>query len=405
MAGKGRAPKKRRARKGTGSIYEYRPGRFRGQIDLGLDADGNRVRPSFTGSTHREVQDQMDAAKRAFEEGMTFDADKITVAQHIEDFLRAKKPDLEPATYRKYKYYYSKIRPVLGGLRVKNLSYQRLNIFWEHLDEQGLGRNTVAGIASFLRSCLNDAVAKKILSHNPAQLAAKRTPKYDEARFLNQEEIAAFFEAAKGERLEDLFIVALHTGLRPGELFGLPWNRINLEQKTLKVRQALHEQDGKLHIGDVKTSAARRTVSLSAAAIAALRRQRKRQLQERLLLGEDWQDTHNLVFTNTLGGFLRRTSVGKKPYEPKGKGKRRVHAGPLHRIAGKAGIEGITLHTFRHTHASLLIFAGVDIKTVSRRLGHENIRITLQTYGHLLPGQDERAAEAMDHLMADIGTQ
>lgn len=402
MAVKGRAPTKRRARKGTGSIWEYRPGRFRGQIDLGHDADGNRIRPSFTGGSHREVQDQMDAAKRDFEQGMIFDADKMTVAEHIEDYLRAKKPDIEPSTYRKYNYYFSKIRPAIGGVRLKHLSYKRLDLFWEHLDKQDLGRNTVAGIATFLRSCLNDATAKRIISHNPADLAAKRTPDYDEARFLVQDEISAFLTAAKGERLEDLFVLFLHTGLRPGEMLGLPWSSIDLKNQTLSVRQSLHEQDGQLELGDVKTDAARRTISLADMAVAALHRQRKRQLEERLAFGEGWQNDDDLVFTNTLGGYLRRTTFAKKPYQPKGKGKRRVHAGPLHRIAGKAGIEGITLHTFRHTHASLLIFAGVDIKTVSRRLGHENIRITLQTYGHLLPGQDERAAAAIDDLIANL---
>lgn len=400
MAETKRTPKRKHNRHGTGSIYEIEPGLFRGQISLGYDANGKRVRPSFYGKTKKEVQEQMDKAKRDFQLGLYVDADKITVAEHIEDYMRVKKPDIEPATYRKYKYFFSKIRPVLGGLRLRQLTYQRLNLFWEHLDEQGLGRNTIAGIATFLRSCLNDAVAKKLIPHNPAQLAAKRTPKYDEARFLNQEEIAAFLAAAEGERLEDLFIALLHTGLRPGEMLGLPWNHVNLKEKTLKVRQALHEQDGKLRIGDVKTKAARRTVSLSAAAVEAFQRQRKRQLKERLALGEKWQNTHNLVFTNTLGGFLRRTTIAKKPIERKDKPK--IHAGALHRIAGKAGIEGITLHTFRHTHASLLIFQGIDIKTVSRRLGHENIRITLQTYGHLLPGQDERAAAAMDEIMASI---
>jgi len=95
----------------------------------------------------------------------------------------------------------------------------------------------------------------------------------------------------------------------------------------------------------------------------------------------------NLVFAGKKGGPLPRT---------------RVAARDLKRVLDRAGLEGVSLHTLRHTHASILIYQGVDIKAISRRLGHENITITLQTYGHLLPGQDERAAAMMDEFHASL---
>ncbi|MGI6609252.1 MAG: site-specific integrase [Limnochordia bacterium] len=110
-------------------------------------------------------------------------------------------------------------------------------------------------------------------------------------------------------------------------------------------------------------------------------------LEEQLASGGRWVNEENLVFTDTQGGLLRRTNVSKRD---------------MKRIVRRADLEDATLHTFRHTHASLLIAAGVDIKTISRRLGHENITITLQTYGHLMPGQDERAADVMDTILAGL---
>jgi len=140
-------------------------------------------------------------------------------------------------------------------------------------------------------------------------------------------------------------------------------------------------------LGDVKTKAARRTISLSETAIAALRRQRKRQLEQRLAAGERWNNDLNLVFTTKEGRPLRAGNI---------------LAIDLKRITRKAGLEGVTLHTLRHTHASILIFQGVDIRTVSRRLGHENVTTTLQTYAHLLPGQDEAAAERVDSFISSL---
>jgi len=130
----------------------------------------------------------------------------------------------------------------------------------------------------------------------------------------------------------------------------LPWSAVNLEECKLTVSQALLEKDGRVWLDDVKTDAGRRTISLPAAAIAALKRQRKRQAEEKLAFGEGWSNEHNLVFTDTQGGPLRRSNVTRRLFKP---------------VCEKANLEGVTPHTLRHTHASILIFQGVDPKTIS----------------------------------------
>jgi len=400
----GQAHKKQgRSRKGTGTIYfDDKRKLYVGRLDLGRDAEGKRIRPIFYGKTEADVQAKMDAAKSDALRGLPVKPEKVTVAEHFDDWLRAKAASVRSSTPSKYTWLYrTHIEPVFGGLYLHQVDYRRINAFWEHLEEQGLARNTIASIAGVLRAAFNDAVRKRLILESPVKLPANRPPKYEEARCLSPQEVAAFLEAAKGERLEDFFIIALHSGMRPGELLGLSWDSVDLEAGKLVVRQALHEEDGRLFIGDVKTKAARRTISLSSEAIAAFRRQRTRQLKERLQAGEKWHNPHNLVFTTPTGGFLRRANISKRAV--KKKGRKTTYSGPLGRILDRAGLEGVTLHTFRHTHASMLIAAGVDIKTVQRRLGHENVTITLQTYGHLLPGQDERAAEVIDRVLASIG--
>lgn len=189
----------------------------------------------------------------------------------------------------------------------------------------------------------------------------------------------------------------LHTGLRPGEALGLPWDAVNLEQGTLEVRQALHEEGAKLFIGELKGESAhgskRRRIRISEEAIAALRRRQSEQLDEILAAGNAWNNRHNLVFTTKTGGFLRRTNILRRDLK-------RIKERVAKLTEGRITLEGVGLHTFRHTHASLLIFSGVDIKEVSARLGHTSVTFTYDIYGHLLPGSDERAARARDELTA-----
>ncbi len=375
-------PKKARRGRGEGGIYQRPDGLWVGQVSLGYDAEGKRIRRSVYGKTKREVQQKILQLQQDVLNGLPVKQEKLTIDQHFQDWFKVKKAVLRETTLDGYQRLYNKhIKPVFGGLQVKAVDYRRINAFYELLDEKGLSKRTVAYVAFLLKSGLEDAVRKGIIPANPAKLAAKRGQDKKEARFLNQDELRRFLDAATGERLEDAYILALHTGLRPGEWLGLSWDAVDWEGKKITVKQALKELNGKVFIGEVKTNAGRRTITLPPAAYAALKRQRKRQLEDQLAAGEEWNNEFNLVFTTRAGKPLRRTGIEKREWR---------------RVLRRAGLEGVTFHTLRHTHASILIFQGVDIKTISRRLGHENVAFTLQVYGHLLPGQDERAAAEVD---------
>lgn len=204
-----------------------------------------------------------------------------------------------------------------------------------------------------------------------------------EARYLSHNELEKFLTAATGAYLEGLFLLMINTGLRPGEALGLSWDK----RARLTVRQALVETNGQVSIGPVKTNESKRTTTLPAVAVDALKRQRTKQKRERLAAGEGWTNEHNLVFTHPQGGWLRRSYVGHTP---------------LGAVLSKAELKDVTLHTFRHTHASLLLDQGVPIKAVSQRLGHANVTTTLETYAHVMAGQDERTARVMDKYMGAI---
>lgn len=413
-------PKKARRGRGEGTITQRPDGTWTGQVSLGYDAEGKRIRRTVYGKTKREVQEKILKLQQDALTGKPVKQEKLTIDQHFQDWFRTKKPELKITTYAGYvQLYGTHIKPVFGGLQVKALDYRRINALYELLDEKGLSRRTVAYVAFVLKSGLEDAVRKGIIPANPAKLAAKRGQDRKEARCLNQDEMRLLLDAAVGERLEDAYILALHTGLRPGEWLGLSWDAADLEAKKLTVKQGLKELSRKgsprVFLGDTKTNAGRRTITLPPAAAAALKRQKKRQLEDRLAAGEKWGNEHNLVFTTRDGAPLRRTDIAKREWKRvlfrmAEKSLETKHGRPLAKeekkdrnaVIRRAGLDDITFHTLRHTHASILIFQGVDPKALSKRLGHTNIAFTLQVYGHLLPGQDERAADAVEAFFKNL---
>lgn len=446
MPGKGRPKKKMRARYGTGSMKNPRPGYYELTISLGTDRNGKRIRKTVTGRSPEEVEEKAAALKVEFRRSL-FDVKQQmpTLSEHIERWLRAKKRAVSAATHRNYSDHLRHVIERLGAKKLEEVTPDDINELHEWLeDERELSLRYIHDINATLRSCLEAAVQPRgPLNFNAAKLAESVPLGKRRVRFLTQEEVAEFLRAARGERYEHLFALMIATGLRPGEALGLPWDAIDFEAGTLRVYQSLHEEEGRLFIGPCKTEAAYRTIVLSQDAIETLRRQRAVWSALKLQAGPRWLPpvveagySSDLVFTNPTGGMVQRSQVGKRDLS------RIVIRVSLERIARRTGftyhqlighrpslswrgvlkpgleiplpdgstyivqpadlMRSVNLHAFRHTFASLMIFEGVDIKTVSEVLGHESVRFTYDVYGHLLPGSTERAAKAVDEAMARL---
>lgn len=423
-----------RQARGDGGIYQRADGLWCSQVSLGYDAKGKRVRITVYGNTRAEARVKRDQLKRDHADGKVVQPSRLTVKEHFEDWLRTKKPpNTKPGTYNKYAIHVEKdIIPRLGTLQLKKLNYRHINRFYESLDERGLSPRTVYDVASILRMGLNDAVTKGLIADSPAKLATKRPKGRKRARFMTPDEIEAFFAGAQNERLLDAYRLGIETGLRPGELLGLRWTDVDLETRVLHVRESMHEEGGEHYIGELKTPASTRTITLSDEAIDTIRSQRVRQEIERANAKDKWRH-ENLLFTNLSGGLLRRTHIMQRDFRRvlrraalvqmakrceinplrvlamyKEAGERRISAGEEIRLGDEDGrtyvleqvdlLEGVTLHTFRHTHVAILLAMGIDIQTISERLGHEDASITMQIYSHMMPGRDKEAAAAMDRF-------
>jgi integrase len=210
-------------------------------------------------------------------------------------------------------------------------------------------------------------------------------------RPLSAAEARRLLEAAgeAGDRLEAFYVLALHTGMRRGELLGLKWEDIDLgsvgKPATLRVRRTLTRTgNGKgLALGEPKTKKSRRTVRLTPRAVDALKRHRARQAEEKLKAGALYEDL-GLVFATEGGTPINPSNIRQRSFAP---------------LLKKAGLPGITFHDLRHTCASLLFQRNIHPKFVQELLGHASVAITLDTYSHMLPGMGGEAADAMGEAL------
>ncbi len=204
---------------------------------------------------------------------------------------------------------------------------------------------------------------------------------------LTAGEANRLIEAAEeaGDRLSALYVLAIHTGLRQGELLALRWEDIDLEAGALRVRRTLTRTKGTYSTGEPKTKKSRRTVRLTTGAVAALRGHLERQLEEIDHLGSLYR-TGGLVFANESGGIVNPSNLRNRSFA---KLLRRADLPPDTRF-----------HDLRHTCATLLLSRNVNPKIVSEMLGHATIAITLDTYSHVLPDMQEKAAKALEEALS-----
>jgi integrase len=237
-----------------------------------------------------------------------------------------------------------------------------------------------------LHKALAQSVRWSLIPRNPADDVKASTPTPKEMHPLSAPEARKLLTTARGERLEALYVLAIHTGMRRGELLGLKWADVDLNSSTVRVRRSLTRTDNgrRLALGDTKNKKSRRTVRLTPRAAEALKRHRARQAEEKLKVGDLYKD-QDLVFAGQGGGLINPSKLRQRSFVP---------------LLKRAGLLQITFHDLRHTCASLLFQRNVHPKFVQELLGHASIAITLDTYSHMLPGMGDQTATAMEDALS-----
>jgi integrase len=386
--------KRRRARRanGEGSVYRRGDrGTWVAQVPVGLNADGSYRFKRYTCATQAAAMAKLRAAQEALDRGADLGAKSQTLGAFLDAWLAdVVRRDAEPKTYEGYAYTVGLIKPSLGRVPLDKLTPQHVQKLLNELLEQGgeggkgLSPRTVQYARATLRRALGQALKWGLVTRNVATLVEPPKSRRAEVQPFSEEEARALLAAARGDRLEALYAVALTLGLRQGELLGLRWEDLDLDRGVLRVRQQLqHMKREQPVLKGLKTRSSRRDMELPARLALYLRAHWARQRREREGKGDAWRE-HGLVFPSAVGTPMTPRNLVRRFQD----------------LLGRAGLPARRFHDLRHTAASLMFERGLEATTVQRVLGHSSIAVTNDTYLHLMPQAKRRSAEVMDDVLS-----
>jgi integrase len=348
------------------------------QVYAGKDPETGRKR--YVSRTVRGSKKDAEAALarliRAQETGLDLSSARLTVSAFLDRWLRVSVERVKPRTHQRYaELIRLHVKPALGATPLSKLRPLHIEELYSGLRKRGLSGTTALQIHRVLHAALNQGVKWQLLERNPADAVKAPRKSSTEAAALNAGQIPTLLDAVRGSLLELPTLIALGTGMRLGEVLGLRWQDVDLETATARVRQTLQIT---MQFDTPKSHRSTRSLTLPGFLTEALRSHKKLQNERRLMLGEAWNDL-DLVCDRGDGLPLRPDTTSKQ-------------------FAATAKVAGlpITFHGLRHTHASLMLAAGTDMKVTSARLGHSSIAITADLYTHVVSEQDRAAAAALN---------
>jgi integrase len=362
--------------------YRRKDGRWVGQYLVYLPS-GPKYHYIY-GKTRKDVSVKLTKAMADRDKGIVFDDENLTLSDFLGTWLSdCVRGTIRESTFERYESIVQlHITPALGRLRLKALNPARVQSFYRDRLDSGLSPATVQKIHVVLHKALKQAVKWSLIPRNVTEAVTVPRPAPQEMRPLSVDEVRRFLQAASDEPLEALYVLAVHTGMRQGELLALKWNDVDLEAGAVSVRRTLSRVNGHYRLGEPKTKKSRRTVKLTGAAVEALRKHLSRQMEDMERLGDLYRD-QELVFASGSGGILNPSNLRQRSFN---------------KLLKKAELPEIRFHDLRHTCATLLS-RNVHPKIVQETLGYANVAITLDTYSHVLPGMGDKATSAMEDVL------
>lgn len=349
------------------------------RIYVGRDANGKRdyLNQTVRGSK-KDAQIVLNKLLRDKDMGALIEPARMSLDEYLDHWLEtAVKPRVREGSYQEYASSLRRnVRPIIGAKKLGSIKPVDVQGLYTEMQKRGL-KDSVRYTHTVFKNALKQAVKWQMLSQNPADFVDLPKPSRPKVQALTQEESQRFLEVSKSKRWHCFFSLLLSTGLRPSEALGLYWSDLDLSRETLTVRRGLRRLKGKWVFEEPKTPNARRTIPLPSSLVSLLRTHMETQHE----LGFDGL----LVFTSPTGAPKHEDGIVKDYFKP---------------LLKKAGLpHSVRLYDLRHTHATLLLLAGVHPKVVSERLGHSNITITLNTYSHVLPNMQQAATVKLEAML------
>lgn len=368
---------------GQTGIRKLASGRYRARYFAGYDSKGNRRYPARTFDLFSNAVKWRASKVNEKTSGRRFEIHRMTVAQWLDRWLEIKRQSLREnslAMYRQSLDAY--VKPEIGNIKLARLRPLHVEGMQAALLKRVSG-STVASARTLLYGAMEKAVELELIPTNPVKTQApKRNPqnRYE----VSIDEALRFEDACKGSRFELCFILALKTGLRPEELLGVTWSDLDLGGRgVVHVRRVVHKLEGggwRWH--EPKSKHGVRSVVFPGELAARLAEYRRRQLEEKMRMGQHWQN-NDLVFATSVGTPIRLSVLHNE----------------FKKILKSAKLPAkIRVYDLRHCFVTVSLIAGVDVKTVSREAGHSQVAFTLQTYGSVLAEMHEAASDKREEL-------
>jgi integrase len=367
-----------------GSIFARDDGTWRAMVSI----NGRRLSKSF--KTQRECREWLKQTLAQVEDGLTIQGAQTTLVAYLEYWLETAKETVRPKTFLQYQQIARQyIVPELGKIKLKDLQPDHVQALYTRLLKAGTGVRTVRLAHAVLHRALARALRWGLVRRNVCDAVDKPKAHPVEMKTLSVEQAQAFLAAADGHRLEALFHLAVHSGLRQGELLGLRWSDLEWQTGELQVQRQVQRLPGQAFVfSEPKTAAGRRSITLDPNTLLVLRAHSKRQKEERLHTGARWQE-QGLMFPSTVGTPLDQRNVLRE----------------FHAVLTKAGLPQIRFHDLRHTAATLLLQLGTHPKVVQAILGHSSISVTMDTYCHVGTTLQRDAMQRVAELLNVADTQ
>lgn len=354
--------------------------------------DGRRR--SFYGRTEREARKKARDALRDVEDGLSRHGEKLTMRTYLTEWLTDTAQDrVRPTTLESYRSHIDHhIIPSIGHFRLRDLTATDVNRMLTGIVRSKTSPATANRVRATLRTALASAVRAQMVRMNAAALSDARKERRKRIDPLTAEQARHLIDATRKDRMGPLIAIALATGMRQGELLALRWSDIDLEEGVVQVNRTLTWRKGEPAKGeakqvavfsDPKTEQSRRLVPLTRSAVDAFRRQEGVIAEmEQAATITNWRPLRNesLVFPSTVGTPQLSSNVTHR----------------LQTLLEAATLPRQRFHDLRHATASLLLAEGVDLFTVKSILGHSQIALTANTYGHLTEKLSRDAAVRLD---------
>ena len=395
---------------GEGSIsFDKKNNRYIWKLKY-TDNTGQKHEKYLTDKSKKVLAQKIDNYKQ---QGVVNISQDIKLGEWTDTWLKAIKPTIKISTYDYYSMFVNNyINPDLGNQKLKDLTTLKIQEFLNSMiGKQGvkgkaLSETTINGMRRTLKSCLEYAAKNGLIKYNPASGTKRLKNLKQEIYVLSQEQVKTllataarqeyiytgvkqtFEEDAGKEYLRKCYYNAIAldiaSGLRIGELFALTWNDISFENMTIFVRNNLQSRSNGREIGSLKTLKSKRIIHIDAKTMELLKVWQKYQNEYAAKYQSIYKNELKLVFTNSWGNMYNHTNFYRRYWK---------------KLVKAAGLpENFNFHGLRHTHATLLLLAGENIKAVSERLGHSSVSTTLNIYYNLVPNLQQHAADTFAKL-------